>query len=203
MTRAMVVLFSLAVVGLVGVAWADAVPPEHLGADKNHEEPGPAVPAPLPIQPMVVGAGDDSDLRVGHEAPDFTLDAASGGTTRLADLRGHWSVIVFTDDRTTLAPLETIAPDLAKAGVTLYGVCRDAPSTLRTFAESRQVRFPLLADLTQQISQVYGMYDDLDDEIRPGLVVLDPRGVVQMALHGQSLHAPEVRQLVLHTVTGA
>lgn len=203
MKRAWVVLFSLAVLGAAGVARAAEVPPEHLGANKNGELPAPPVPAPPPIQPMVVGSGSDSDLRVGREAPDFTLDAAAGGSTNLADLRGHWAVIVFTDDRSTLAPLESIQPDLQKAGVTLYGVCRDAPATLHTFAAARQVRFPLLADLTQQVSQVYGMYDDVDDEINPGLVVLDPRGVVQLALHGQSLHAPEVRQLVLHTVTGA
>jgi peroxiredoxin Q/BCP len=148
-------------------------------------------------------SGLDSELWIGERAPDFELDGSQGRPVHLADLTGQWAVMVFTESRTTLGPLKGINGELRKLGARLYGVCKDGAAALKTYAEREQLPFVVLSDLTGEISQTYGMYDADTDAIQPGVVLLDRKGVVRMALFGQSLHASEVLQLVKHSVIGA
>jgi peroxiredoxin Q/BCP len=146
---------------------------------------------------------DHSELGIGVGAPDFTMAGSLGQPIHLADLRGQWVVMVFTQNRNTLVPLNEIEGDLRKAGVSLYGVCRDAAPKLMAFAEREQLSFVLLSDRTCVVSQAYRRYDVDYDLIRPGIVLLDPKGLVRLTLAGRSIRPNEVLQRVLHAVTGA
>jgi peroxiredoxin Q/BCP len=187
--------------GLASVSWAQ-VPGDGPDVDKNRPMPPSANPTPDPIQPLAIGSDDGSQVGVGDTAPDFDMESSLGKVVRLADLKGHWSVLVFDESPAALGSFKDIAGDLSRAGVSLYGIGRDAPETLRTYADRERLPFVLLSDLTRQISQAYGMFDGEDGSIQPGMVVLDPKAVVQMAVFGQSLHPAEVLQLVLHVVKG-
>jgi peroxiredoxin len=142
-------------------------------------------------------------VSIGDKAPDFAMDGSQGHPVHLADLKGQWAVMVFAENRTTLGQLKGIDGELRKLGVRIYGVCKDGSSALKSYAEREQLPFVILSDLTGQISQIYGMYDADNDAIQPGVVVLDPKGVVRMAVLGPALHAEEVLQLAKHTVIGA
>ena len=144
----------------------------------------------------------ESDVWVGDKAPDFELDGSQGKPVRLSDLRGHWALLVFDDSRTRLADLMAIYGDLNSLGVRPYGISRDGSAALRTFAEREKLPYLLLSDPTGEVSQLYGMYDGENDAIQPGLVLLDPKGVVRTVLLGQALHGPEILLLVRHSVTG-
>ena len=171
----------------------------------RHPTPTPEQVAPkanLPLNPQ--GEGPlEADVWVGEKAPDFQLDGSRGEPVRLSDLKGHWAVLVFDESRTRLANLKSICGDLTKLDVQPYGVSRDGWAALRAFADREQLPYLLLSDLTGEISQIYGMYDGTNQAIQSGFVLLDPQGVVRTVLLGQALHAPEILQLVRHSVTGA
>jgi peroxiredoxin len=191
---------------LPSVSWAqdpNPYPTSVPGPEKNPSAPQPVRPSPLPLEPAGVESAIDSEVAIGDQAPDFVLDGSQGRPVHLADLKGQWAVMVFTETRTTLAPLKGIDGELVKLGARLYGICKDGVPALKSYAEREQLPFLLLSDLTGQISQIYGMYDTEHDTIQTGFVLVDPQGVVRMAILGPSLHADEVLQLVKHTVIGA
>ena len=122
---------------------ASAQFPGDPGASKHEQAPPAPASAPRPeLQPDATESGVESDLGIGAKAPDFNLDGSQGQTVHLADLEGHWALIVFAETRTAMSPLKGLDDDLRKVGVSLYGVCRDAAPTLKTYAAREQLSFP-------------------------------------------------------------
>ncbi len=197
MKRVLFVLVAVIALALAGTATAQ---------DPTDRKPTPIpAPSPVPQDPAINPAGEspiESEVWVGEKAPDFELDGSQGARVRLKDLEGHWALVMFDDSRDKLAGLKSIAADLDKLGVKPYGVCRESMPALQSFAREQKLTFALLSDLTGEIAQLYGMYDEDNEVIMPGFVLLDPKGIVRLTLNGQSLHAPEILQLVKHSLTG-
>lgn len=170
--------------------------------EKKPMPPPPPEPAALPLTPTGTVPASNAELRPGDKAPDFRLDSSLGGTVRLADLKGHWSVLVFDESRTKLAPLGAVGDSIRALGVRPYGVCPDGVSALKSFALRDRIDFPLLSDPTREISQLFGMYDEGNQAIQAGIVIVDAQGVVRMLLQGPSLHADDVLQMVTHVLRG-
>ncbi len=190
----------VAVTALAGTARAQN--PQDPTERKPEPVPAQTVPPNPPLNPM--GESPiESGVWVGDRAPDFELDSSLGAPMRLADLAGHWALVVFDDSRARLAGLKTIAGDLARLDVRPYGVCRESMPALQAFARQEKLSYALLSDLTGEVSQLYGMYDGDNEVIMPGIVLLDPKGVVRLTLMGQSLHAEEILLLIRHSLTGA
>ncbi len=150
----------------------------------------------------------ESEVWVGEEAPDFELDASDGSPLRLSDLRGGWSLLVFDQAREPLARVKYVDRQLDSLGVRPYGVCRDGWEALRAFAGRDGLPYLLLSDMTGEISQAYGMYDAESDAITPGVVLLDPRGVVRATLRADpqdpnSLEPADILRLVRRSLTPA
>lgn len=167
-------------------------------------------PGPQPVRtpetktqhsPVPVPSAVTSQVHVGETAPDFELDGSAGRPVRLAKLKGYWLLLVFTDRRADLAPLQEIEPRLRKLGVKPYGICGDKAYTLVSFARQKQLPFVLLADVTGEVSQLYGLHDSRASQIRPGFVLVNRQGVVRMALLGQALPYDEMIGLVESAVT--
>ena len=55
---------------------------------------GSLVASPAAAQPATPAA-PAVELKVGDQAPDFTLPATDGKTYSLKDLRGHWVVLAW------------------------------------------------------------------------------------------------------------
>jgi peroxiredoxin len=174
-------------------------------ADTTPKAAGQALPPnteKTPISPVTVPSSVTSQVYVGEAAPDFELDGSEGRPVRLAKLKGYWLLLVFADRRAELAPLQQIEPRLRKLGVRPYGVCGDKAYTLGSFARQQKLPFVLLADVTGEVSQLYGLYDSRLSQIRPGFVLVSRQGVVRMALLGQALPYDEMLGLVESAVTG-
>jgi peroxiredoxin len=178
---------------LGGAAWGQE-------PGKKPMPPPPPEPAAIPLTPTGPVLAQDTDLRPGDKAPEFQLDSSLGGTVRLADLKGHWSVLVFEETRTKLAPLGVLGDSIRALGVRPYGVCPDGVAALRTLAARDRIDFPLLSDPTREISQLFGMVDDGSEAILSGLVIVDAQGVVRLMLQGPALHADDVFQMVKHVL---
>jgi peroxiredoxin (alkyl hydroperoxide reductase subunit C) len=136
---------------------------------------------------------------VAKPAPDFTATAVMPDNSfkadfKLSDYRGKYVVLFFWPlDFTFVCPSEVLAFDKAlpkfKAKNTeIIGVSIDSQFTHYAWRATPveqggigPVQFPLVADLTKQISRDYGVLFDDAVALR-GLFLLDKSGVVRHAL---------------------
>jgi peroxiredoxin len=100
---------------------------------------------------------------IGTEAPNFSLtDVVSGKQMTLASLRGHRTLMFFSEG-VSCAPCLEQAADLqksgllAKAGIQLVSVTTDQPSDLAAAAQQYDITSPMLADPSTSMSTAYGM----------------------------------------------
>ena len=123
----------------------------------------------------------------GLPAPQFTLQAAPGQPTSLADLRGQRVVLVFypadwspvCGDQLTL--YNELLPDFQRLGAQVLGVSVDGAWCHAAFAEARRLGFPLLADFEPkgEVARRYGVYRGADGTSERALFVIDAEGIVQ------------------------
>jgi peroxiredoxin len=156
-----------------------------------------------PVSPAPQESHILSQVYVGEQAPGFELDGSQGRPVRITHLKGYWILLVFADRRADLTSLKELEPDLRRLGVKPYGICADKAHVLKSYAEREQLPVTLLADVTGEISQLYGLYDTRMRQVRPGFVLIDRQGVVRVALLGQQLPLNDMLALVKTSVTGS
>lgn len=135
-------------------------------------------------------------IRVGQEAPDFTLPGAAAGTIEahgLSEYTEHdWTVILVfypfdfhpacTDQWCSLRDADwlTLLDD-----VVVLGVGTDAAYAHREYAAQHNIQFPLLSDTNGEISRAYGVLDaDFEghrDVPKRAVFVVDADHTVQFA----------------------
>jgi peroxiredoxin (alkyl hydroperoxide reductase subunit C) len=135
---------------------------------------------------------------VTKEAPDFTAQAVmpdnSFGELTLSSYRGKYVVLFFYPlDFTFVCPSEIIAFDKAvdkfeAKNTQVLGVSVDShfthlawKNTPRDQGGIGQVKYPLVADLSKQISNEYGVLFGDEVSLR-GLFLIDKDGIVRHAL---------------------
>ena len=103
-------------------------------------------------------------LRVGDQAPDFTLQASDGKTYSLADYRGKKAVVVawFPKAFTAGCTLEckSLAANgdrLRKYDVAYFMASVDPLDQNTKFAQSEKADFPLLSDVDRSVAARYGV----------------------------------------------
>jgi|SRR6267378_6433980 len=139
-------------------------------------------------------------VTVGQSAPDFELNDSQGRPVRLNSLRGGWVLLVFADRKDSIATLGHLEPTLRQHAIRLVGVCNEKIQTLQRFASLSGSTMLMLADVTGEVSALYGLHDQLSARTLPGYVLIDPRGVVQIALLGRTLPMEPLAQLVIEIV---
>ncbi len=135
---------------------------------------------------------------VTQPAPDFTAEAVlpdgAFGEIKLSDLKGKYVVLFFYPlDFTFVCPTEIIAfdkkvEDFKKRGCELIGVSVDSKYSHWAWRNTPpneggigQVGYPLIADLSKDISRAYGVLFDNAVALR-GLFLIDKEGVVRHEL---------------------
>ena len=106
--------------------------------------------------------------RIGEKSPDFEA-TTTHGVLRLEDFKGSW-LILFSHpaDFTPVCTTEFIAfaevyPELQKRGVELLGLSVDRVSSHIAWVRNvedktgRRIPFPIIADLSKEVSIKYGM----------------------------------------------
>ena len=169
---------------------------------RTPQRPAPT-PTPQTAEPSPhTGATVTGQVFVGERAPDFELDGSKGQPVKLSRLRGDWVLLVFADRKEDLAPLRESWADLRPLGIQPVGVCNEKARTLEIYNARNPLPFPLLADVTGEISAMYGLYDHAHSSTRPGFLVLDREGVVRMAVLGQQLPVGDITRLAQYAITG-
>lgn len=105
-------------------------------------------------------------LKVGVQAPDFTLFNSELKEVKLKDFAGkkviiHFFPMAFTGVCTTqLCTMRDNFGFYEGLGAQVLGISVDSPFTLAKFKEDNQYQFPLLSDFNKEVSKAYGAYYD-------------------------------------------
>ena len=119
------------------------------------------------VMMMATGANAQTpapELKVGDQAPDFSLQASDGKTYKLADFKGKKAVVVawfpkaFTSGCTIeCKSLAQNGDKIRKFNVAYFMASVDPVDQNKGFAEQEKADFPLLSDPSKQTAQAYGV----------------------------------------------
>jgi peroxiredoxin Q/BCP len=105
-----------------------------------------------------------AELKVGDQAPDFSLQASDGKTYKLSDYRGKKAVVVAWYPKADTPGCTIECKSLAQNGdkirrfnVAYFMASVDPVEANKAFAEKYQADFPLLSDPTKAAAQAYGV----------------------------------------------
>jgi peroxiredoxin 2/4 len=129
-------------------------------------------------------------VRVGLPAPPFRGQAYVAGEIRelaLDDYRGRWVILVFYPlDFTFVCPTELhgFARQLGEfraRGAEIIAISVDSIYSHQAWfaRELPDVRYPVLSDITKQITHDYGVLEPIQGVALRGTFIIDPEGVVQ------------------------
>jgi peroxiredoxin len=132
-------------------------------------------------------ASPDSILPPDTPAPDFALESAPGQVLRLSELRGSNVIVAFypadwspvCGDQVAL--YNEILDEFANLNAKVLGISVDSAWCHQAFAQSRKLRFPLLADFEPKgaVARRFGAYDEEAGTSARALFVIDGAGVIR------------------------
>jgi len=106
-------------------------------------------------------------LRLGQKVPEFALPDADQKVRSLAELTKQGPVVMafFPFAFSGVCDKEMCAfrdgfGSLQGAGAQLVGISVDSSYTLRAFAQTYNLQFPLLSDFNKKIAKLYGVLQD-------------------------------------------
>ncbi len=138
---------------------------------------------------------------IGELAPDFWLDASTGGQVKLSNLRGVWVLLVFGDRYRKLAAYDSLDLQAHPLGARVVGICHEKQYTLTGALARKEFQLLLMGDPTGEVSAMYGVYDWVHSTTETGLFVLDPKGVVRLAIIGQLFPPDQLLDLIKFATT--
>ncbi len=155
----------------------------------------------------------ESELKVGDDAPDFTLTAVGGrfglgGPMSLKDVAGETVILYFypKDDTpgctTQACGLRDVWSAISQKAA-VFGVSPDSPKSHRKFIDKFELPFPLISDEAKELSIAYGvwveksMYGKKYMGVERSTFVISPEGKIQ-AIFRKVKPSEHVEQLLRH-----
>jgi peroxiredoxin len=129
---------------------------------------------------------NNTPLKVGDVAPDFTLKNANNNDVALHDYRGRPVVLVFypydwsgtcTNEMNLL---QEVLPDFEEKNATVLGISADSRHSHKAWAEQLGITFPLLADRKSEAIRAYGVQNP-DGAANRATFVVDEHGKIARA----------------------
>jgi peroxiredoxin Q/BCP len=131
-------------------------------------------------------------IKVGDQAPDFSLPAQDGSNVSLKDFAGKKSVVLYfyPKDNTPVCTKEAcLFKDqyevFGKKDSEVIGVSADSVESHMGFATAQHLPFKLLSDRDNEVRKLYGVPSTIG--VMPGRVtyVIDKNGVVRLVFNSQ------------------
>jgi peroxiredoxin len=125
-------------------------------------------------------------LKVGTQAPNFSLKVTPDQTVSLSDFLGRPVILAFYPaDFSPVCGSEMvlyneILPEFKKYDAELLGISVDNIWSHLAFAKERNLQFPLLSDFNPKgaVSKLYNAYHEEDGVSERALYVIDKKGKV-------------------------
>ena len=146
-------------------------------------------------------------LCIGDEAPDFTLRDQFGQDVRLSDFRGRKAVVLmffpfaFTGVCTgELSGVRDRLDEFLTFDTEVLAISTDATYSLRVFADTDGLNFPLLSDFWPHgaVASSYGVFDAEIGVARRSSFVVDKAGVISWAVHHELPRARDLGEHLAH-----
>ncbi|MDQ3748877.1 MAG: peroxiredoxin [Acidobacteriota bacterium] len=124
-------------------------------------------------------------MRIGENAPDFTLKDGDGNDWKLSEQRGKTIVLLFyPGDNTPVCTKQMCSvrdnwEDYAKTGAEVIGISTDSAASHKGFAEKYDLPLTLLSDEKGEVVEKYNVKSWLPGRSARAVVVVDKRGVVR------------------------
>lgn len=105
-------------------------------------------------------------LKVGDQAPDFSVKDQSGNEIKLSDYPGKRVVIYFYPKDNTpgctaqACNIRDNYSDLEKEGIVILGVSADSEASHQKFIDKFDLPFALLADVDKKMLNDYGVWGE-------------------------------------------
>jgi peroxiredoxin len=153
----------------------------------------------------VESAPDTKTLKVGDEAPDFTLDSATtNGSVTLSAFRGKQNVLLaffpYAFSGTCSAQMPSYEAELDRFrsyDTEVIGISEDSKHALAAWAKQYSITFPLLSDFYPQgkVVDLYGVRHAAGMPER-ALVVVDKSGkIAWIHVHRPTGEVPDNEEL--------
>jgi peroxiredoxin (alkyl hydroperoxide reductase subunit C) len=140
-------------------------------------------------------------VKIGHQIPDFELDAYHGDAVkkiRLTDYRGKWLVLFFYPaDFTFICPTELqeaarLYPQFQAENAELLSVSTDTVFVHKAWHDHspaiKEIEFPMVADPSGGLSREFGTYIEEEGLSLRGSFIVDPEGVLKaFEVHDNSI----------------
>ena len=137
-------------------------------------------------------------MKIGENAPDFTLKNGDGNDWKLSERRGKTVVLLFyPGDNTPVCTKQMCSvrdnwEDYAKTGAEVVGISTDSAVSHKGFAEKYDLPLTLLSDETGEVVEKYNVKSWLPGRSARAVVVIDKSGVVRHhQLQSLSLFRPK------------
>lgn len=132
-------------------------------------------------------------LKIGSEAPDFSVPLHSGETFHLSEYRGRKHVVLyfypkdFTKGCTEQAcAFSDHSREIALLGAAIIGISPDDNESHRKFAATHRLQFPLGSDENRRVTRLYGALRFGIWQLRITYVI-DKRGIIRKTIHHEFL----------------
>lgn len=131
----------------------------------------------------------------GHKAPVFTLPDQNGTPVSSTDFLGSRLIVFFYPAAMTpgctgeACDFRDSLGTLKAAGYAVIGISKDSPATNNKFRQKEGLTFPLLSDEDLSVHRAYGafgtknMYGKIVEGVLRSTFVIDPQGVLELALY--------------------
>ena len=152
-------------------------------------------------------------LRLGQKVPDFSLPDAEKRPRALGEFTRHGTVILaffpFAFSGVCDKEMCTFRDgfgELQKAGAQLVGMSVDSTYSLKAFAQTYNLQFPLLSDFNKKVTRLYGVLQDpwvamgYKGVSKRATFVVDRKGVLR---HRWATDAPSEEPLYSEVIKAA
>lgn len=125
-------------------------------------------------------------MKIGSNAPDFTLKDGDGRDWKLSERRGKTVVLLFyPGDNTPVCTKQMCSvrdnwAEYAATGAEIVGISTDSEASHKIFSDKYDLPLTLLADENGTVAKSYDANSWLPGRAARGVVVIDKTGVVRL-----------------------
>lgn len=131
-------------------------------------------------------------IKIGQQAPDFTLYDTTKNKISLSGLKGHNVLLLFFPQaftRVCTKELCSVRDNIGlynDADARVIGISVDSVFTLAKFKETQEYNFALLSDFNKEVSSIYGtLYEnwilDMKGVSKRSAFIIDKNGIIRYA----------------------
>jgi len=124
-------------------------------------------------------------MKIGENAPDFTLKDGDGRDWKLSDQKGKTVVLLFyPGDNTPVCTKQMCSvrdnwADYRATGAMVVGISTDSAASHKNFADKYDLPLTLLTDEKGEVVEKYAVKSWLPNRSARSVVVIDKTGVVR------------------------